>query len=69
MKNAPAAAPRSSGWNDAWMIASDPGVTSAPPTPWRSLAATSTSMVGATAHATDARVNHTTPITRTLRLP
>ena len=38
-----------------------PGVSSAPPTPWATRAATSTAIVGATAQSSDAMAKTTTP--------
>ncbi len=51
------------------MIASEPGVSSAPPMPWRARAATSTPAFGASPHSSEATANHTTPTTKTLRRP
>ena len=66
---APIARPRSVPLNVDWMIASDPGVSSAPPTPWNARAALSTPIVGATAHSSDATANQTTPTRNTRRRP
>jgi hypothetical protein len=66
---APTARARSSGANDAWMSAKDPGVSSAPPMPCRMRAATSQPIVGASAHSSEAAANHTTPIRNTRRRP
>ena len=66
---APIARPRSVPLNVAWMMASDPGVSSAPPTPWNARAALSTPIVGATAHSSDATANQTTPTRNTRRRP
>ena len=66
---APMAGPRSSGRNDASMSASDPGASSAPPTPWSALAAISDSTLGATAQSSDATANQATPMTNTRRRP
>ena len=66
---APMAGPRSSFRNDASMSASDPGVSSAPPTPCSARAAISISTLGATAHSSEATANHATPITNTRRRP
>ncbi len=65
----PTAAERSSGWNTAWSIASEPGVSSAPPMPCTARAAISTSMVGAAAQAADAAANQTTPSRKIRRRP
>ncbi len=65
----PTARARSSGWKEAWMSASDPGVRSAPPTPCRARAAMRTSAFGAIPHSSEARANHTTPMTKILRRP
>src|SRR5207302_10850262 len=46
-----------------------PGVSSAPPTPWRIRATTSTSMLGAAPQSADAAANQTVPITNALRRP
>ena len=66
---APIAAARSGPWNDAEISARLPGVSSAPPTPCSALAATSVPMSGARPQASEARANHTTPMTNTRRLP
>ncbi len=66
---APTAAARSSGWKTDWISASEPGVRSAPPTPCRARAAMSTPAPGAIPHSSDARANHTTPMTKTFRRP
>ena len=63
------ARPRSASTNDAEMIARLPGVSRAPPTPWRARAATSVSMFGETAHNADAAANQITPIEKTRRRP
>ena len=60
---------RSSGWNVDWMIARLPGVSSAPPTPCSTRAATSTPTLGASPHNSDASVNHTAPIRKIRRRP
>ena len=65
----PMALGRSSAANVAWMIASEPGVSSAPPMPCSTLAAMSTPMSGARPHRAEARANQITPITKTLRRP
>ena len=44
------------------MIARLPGVSSAPPIPWTTLAAIRISAFGATAHSTDATANQITPM-------
>jgi hypothetical protein len=66
---APIALGRSSGWKLAWISASEPGVSSAPPTPCRARAATSTSMLGASPHSADATANQHTPTRNTRRRP
>jgi hypothetical protein len=66
---APIARDRSRGTKTASMIASEPGVSSAPPIPWRMRAATSTSIDGASAHSADATVNQITPTWKTSRRP
>lgn len=66
---APTARARSSGWKTAWISASEPGVSSAPPTPWSARAAISTPASGARPHSSEAAANHTTPITKTRRRP
>ena len=67
--HAPTARERSSRWKLAWRIARLPGVSSAAPTPCRTRAATSTSMLGAAPHSSEAAANHTVPITKTRRRP
>ena len=67
--HAPIARARSVETNDAWIIARLPGVSSAPPTPWRAREATSTSALGASPQAREATANQTTPITKTRRRP
>ena len=66
---APIARARSSGANDAWIIARLPGVSSAPPTPCSARAAISSGAVGASPQSSDASANQTTPITKTRRRP
>ena len=51
------------------MIASEPGVSSAPPTPCSTLAAMSTPMPGARPHSAEDSANHTTPMRNTRRRP
>ena len=46
-----------------------PGVSRAPPIPWRARAATSVSMFGAKPQAVEATANHTTPIRNTRLRP
>ena len=67
--HAPMARARSAGWKAADSSARLPGVRSAPPTPWTSRAATSTSMLGAAAHTADAAANQTRPKQNTRRRP
>ena len=67
--HAPIARPRSAGPSDAWMIASEPGSSSAPPTPWSARAAISARTSGASPHSRDASANQTTPTRNTRRLP
>ncbi len=67
--HAPMARDRSAGTNDAWSRARLPGVSSAPPTPWRARAAMRTSIDGARPQRADATANHTTPTTNTSRRP
>ncbi len=66
---APTAFGRSCAENVAWMIASEPGVSRAPPMPCRARAAISVSMLGARPHRAEATANQTTPIMNTLRRP
>jgi hypothetical protein len=66
---APTARGRSSGANVAWMIASEPGVSSAPPTPCSTLAAISTPILGARPHSAEDSANQTTPTMKTRRRP
>src|SRR6478672_13409389 len=58
---APTAVDLSSLRKDACRIASEPGVSRAAPAPCNARMAISTSVLGASAQPTDARVNHTTP--------
>ncbi len=51
------------------MMASDPGVSSAPPTPSSTRAPMSTPMLGANPHTAEASANQTTPIMNTRRRP
>ncbi len=67
--HAPIALGRSSRTNDDWMIASAPGVSSAPPTPCSTRAATSISVFSATPHSIEDAPNHTTPSRKTRRRP
>ena len=55
---------RSSGTKDAWMMASDPGVSRAPPTPCSARAAMRAPMLGAAPQARLARANQITPIVK-----
>jgi hypothetical protein len=66
---APIAGPRSEGRKLASMIARLPGVSRAPPTPWRARAAISASALGARPHSSDAAANQTTPMTKIRRRP
>ena len=65
----PTAAARSAGRNTDSRIASEPGVSSAAPTPCSARMPMSRPETGATAHPIEATVNHTTPITNTRRRP
>jgi hypothetical protein len=51
------------------MIASEPGVSSAPPIPSSARAAISIWTSGATAHSAEAAANQITPVTKIRRLP
>ncbi|MGX1254689.1 hypothetical protein RKD48_007200 [Streptomyces ambofaciens] len=51
------------------MIASDPGVSSAPPTPCSARAAMSVVVSGAMAHSREATANHPRPRTKMRRRP
>lgn len=66
---APTARGRSSAANDAWMIASEPGVSRAPPAPCSARARIKVSMFGAMPHSTDATANQTTPTRKMRRRP
>ncbi len=66
---APIALDRSSGANDASMMASAPGVSRAPPMPCRIRAPTSVSTFGASPHSSDAPANQTTPTRKIRRRP
>ena len=66
---APMAGPRSSRRKLASMMARLPGVSRAPPMPWRARAAIRASSVGARPHSSEATANQITPITNTLRRP
>ncbi len=59
--HAPIARARSARTNDDWMIASAPGVSSAPPMPCSTRAATSISVDHASPHSTEETPNHATP--------
>ncbi len=50
-------------------MASDPGVSSAPPTPCNARPAISRPASGAIAHRSEATANHTTPMTNTRLRP
>ncbi len=67
--HSPTARARSSGWKLAWMSASDPGVSSAPPTPWSARAAMRIPAFGASPQSSEAAANQTTPTTNTRRRP
>ena len=66
---APTARPRSSGGKLATITASAEGVSSAPNTPWRARATTSSSTVGAIAQKTDVTPKPVTPSANTRRAP
>ena len=65
----PIALPRSAGPKAKTITASALGASSAPKTPCRARAATSRSIVGASAHRSDAAPNPATPIANTRRSP
>ena len=65
----PIAAPRSSGAKAVTMTASELGVSSAPAAPCRARAAISTSIVGASAQATERTPNAATPRAKMRRSP
>ncbi len=67
--HAPIAFIRSPGANDACRIASAPGVSSAPPTPWIARAATRVLTFGARPHSSEPSANHATPTTKIRRRP
>ena len=60
---------RSSAANAAWMMASEPGVSSAPPMPCSARAAISTPMSGARPHRAEVIANQVTPMRNTRRRP
>ena len=66
---APMARGRSSAANVDWMMASEPGVSSAPPMPCSARAAISTPMLGARPHSADESANQVTPMRNTRRRP
>ncbi len=66
---APIAWLRSSGWNEPWIIARLPGISSAAPIPCRTRAAIRISGVGASPHSSEASANQTVPMTNTRRRP
>ena len=66
---APTALPRSSGGKVETITASAAGVSSAPATPWSARAATSTSMVGASAQISEVTPKADTPSAKTRRSP
>ncbi len=65
----PIAAPRSRGGKADTITASELGASSAPKIPCSTRPATSTSMLGASAHSSDATPNPATPIEKTRRSP
>ena len=65
----PTAAPRCSGGNAVTITANAHGVSSAPNTPWSTRPATSTSMLGASAHKIEDTPKPKTPIENTRRSP
>jgi len=65
----PSAHPRRSGGNAAFSSASASGMTSAAPAPWTARAAISVPTEGASAHATEARLNNASPAANTARRP
>ena len=65
----PMAPPRSAGGKAVMMTARALGVSSAPKTPCSARAATSTSIVGASAHSSDATPKPATPSENTRRSP
>ncbi len=67
--HAPTARARSSGWNDAEIMARLLGTRSAPAAPCRARAAISTWMVGASPHSSDAPLKPISPSTNTRRRP
>ena len=67
--HAPIARARSSSWKLACRIARLPGVSRAPPTPWATRPATSSSRVGAAEHSAEARAKSTTPAMNTRTRP
>jgi hypothetical protein len=66
---APTARPRSSGGKADTITARAAGVSSAPATPWNARPATSTSIVGASAHSTEVTPKAATPRANTRRSP
>ena len=66
---APIAGARSSCTKAPSIIARLPGVSRAPPTPWSTRAAISTSALGARPHSSEAAANQIVPITKTRRRP
>ncbi len=60
---------RSSGRNEAWMMARLAGAMSAPPRPWTTRAATRTPVFGAKPQAAEATANQTVPIRKMRRRP
>ena len=65
----PKARPRAAPSNVAVMIEREAGTSSAPATPWRTLAAASSSRVGARPHRTDVIPNPHRPMRKTRRRP
>ena len=67
--HAPTALPRSSGGKVVTITASAAGVSTAPETPWSARAATSTSIVGASAQSSEVAPKPATPSANTRRSP
>ena len=60
---------RSSGRNEAWMMARLAGAMRAPPTPWTTRAATSTPLLGARPQAAEDNANQIAPMRKMRRRP